>query len=183
MIIKYKDQRVAIFFDIQNLYHSAKNLYQARVDFKEVLRAAVANRRLIRAIAYVVKSDVVEGEASFFEALQNIGIELRIKELQIYPDGLKKADWDVGLAVDAIRMAPSVDSIILVTGDGDFLPLVDYLKGIGKIVEVVAFGRSASSKLKEVADDFIDLEKNPQKFLIKSSLIKKSKNKIFKQNY
>ncbi|MGB9847940.1 MAG: NYN domain-containing protein [Minisyncoccia bacterium] len=183
MVIKYKDQRVAVFFDIQNLYHSAKNLYQARVDFKEVLKTAVANRKLIRAIAYVVKSDAVEGETSFFEALQNIGIELRIKELQVYPDGLKKADWDVGLAVDAIRIAPSVDSIVLVTGDGDFLPLLDYLKGIGKIVEVAAFGRTASAKLKESADDFIDLEKNPQKFLIKSTLIKKSKNKFFKQNY
>jgi len=180
MIIKYKDQRIAIFFDIQNLYHSAKNLYQARVDFNEVLKTAVANRKLIRAIAYVVKSDAVEGEASFFEALQKMGIELRMKELQVYPDGLKKADWDVGLAIDAIRIAPSIDSVILVTGDGDFLPLIEYLKNMGKTVEIVAFGRSASSKLKEVADDFIDLESNPQKFLIRSPLIKKSKMKFLK---
>ncbi len=175
MIIKHRDQRVAVFFDIQNLYHSAKNLYQSRVNFKEVLKEAVANRKLIRAIGYVVKSDVVEGETSFFEALQNIGIELRIKELQVYPDGLKKADWDVGLTVDAIRLSSSVDSIILITGDGDFLPLIDYLKGIGKIVEVVGFGRSTSSKLKESCDNFIDLESNPQRFLMKSSLIKKSR--------
>jgi len=180
MAIKYKDQRVAIFFDIQNLYHSAKNLYQARVDFNEVLRTAVANRKLIRAIAYVVKSDAVEGEASFFEALQKMGIELRMKELQVYPDGLKKADWDVGLAVDAIRIAPSVDVVILATGDGDFLPLVEYLKNMGKTVEVIGFGRSASSKLKETADDFMDLENNPQKFLIKSPLIKKSKTKFLR---
>jgi Uncharacterized conserved protein len=180
MAIKYKDQRVAIFFDIQNLYHSAKNLYQARVDFNEVLRTAVANRKLIRAIAYVVKSDAVEGEASFFEALQKMGIELRMKELQVYPDGLKKADWDVGLAVDAIRIAPSVDVVILATGDGDFLPLVEYLKNMGKTVEVIGFGRSASSKLKEAADDFMDLENNPQKFLIKSPLIKKSKTKFLR---
>jgi uncharacterized LabA/DUF88 family protein len=180
MAIKYKDQRVAIFFDIQNLYHSAKNLYQARVDFNEVLKTAVANRKLIRAIAYVVKSDAVEGEASFFEALQKMGIELRMKELQVYPDGLKKADWDVGLAVDAIRIAPSVDVVILATGDGDFLPLVEYLKNMGKTVEVIGFGRSASSKLKEAADDFMDLENNPQKFLIKSPLIKKSKTKFLR---
>jgi uncharacterized LabA/DUF88 family protein len=180
MAIKYKDQRVAIFFDIQNLYHSAKNLYQARVDFNEVLKTAVANRKLIRAIAYVVKSDAVEGEASFFEALQKMGIELRMKELQVYPDGLKKADWDVGLAVDAIRIALSVDVVILATGDGDFLPLVEYLKNMGKTVEVIGFGRSASSKLKEAADDFMDLENNPQKFLIKSPLIKKSKTKFLR---
>ncbi len=180
MIIKYKDQRIAIFFDIQNLYHSAKNLYQARVDFSEVLKEATANRKLIRAIAYVVKSDTVEKEASFFEALENMGIELRMKDLQVYPDGLKKADWDIGMAVDAIRLAPTVDSIILATGDGDFVPLIEYLKNMGKPVEVISFGRSASTKLKEVADDFIDLEKNPQKFLIKSQLIKKQKSKFLK---
>jgi len=178
MIIKYKDQRVAIFFDIQNLYHSAKNLYHARVDFYEVLKAATANRKLVRAIAYVVKSDAVEGESSFFEALERMGIELRMKELQVYPDGLKKADWDVGLAVDAIRLASNIDGIILVTGDGDFIPLVEYLQALGKPVEVVAFGRSASAKLKELADEFVDLEQNPQKFLIKSPLIKKSKSRF-----
>lgn len=101
-----------------------------------------------------------------------------MKELQVYPDGLKKADWDIGMAVDAIRLAPSVDSVILVTGDGDFLPLIEYLQALGKPVEVLAFGRSASAKLKEVADEFIDLEQNPQKFLIKSPLIKKSKSRF-----
>ncbi len=180
MIMKYKDQRVAIFFDIQNLYHSAKNLYQSRVDFYEVLKEAAANRKIIRAIAYVVKSDTVEKEASFFDALENIGIELKMKDLQVYADGLKKADWDVGMAVDAIRLAPSVDSIILATGDGDFLPLIEYLKSLGKIVEVISFGHNTSAKIKEVADDFIDLEKNSQKFLIKSPLIKKSKSKFLK---
>jgi len=109
-----------------------------------------------------------------------MGIELRMKDLQVYPDGLKKADWDIGMAVDAIRLAPTVDSIILATGDGDFVPLIEYLKNMGKPVEVISFGRSASTKLKEVADDFIDLEKNPQKFLIKSQLIKKQKSKFLK---
>ena len=164
-MVKHKEQRVGVFLDIQNLYHSAKNLYQARVNYQELLKKAVAGRKLIRAIAYVVKSETSE-ELAFFEALEKFGIELRIKDLQIYPDGTKKADWDVGLAIDAVKLAPSLDVIILATGDGDFLPLVEYLKAIGKIVEIIAFSRTASLRLKEEADDFFDLEIEPEKFLI-----------------
>lgn len=173
MVIKHKEQRVAIFFDIQNLYHSAKNLYQARVNFQEVLKTAISGRKLIRAIGYVVKSETAEGESSFFDALEKIGIELRMKDLQVYAGGFKKADWDVGMAVDAIRLANSVDSTVLITGDGDFIPLIEYLQGLGKQVEVMAFGRSASLKLKEEADEFFDLESQPNKFLISQSLTKK----------
>jgi len=164
----YKSQRVGIFIDIQNLYHSAKHLYSARVNYRELIKELLAGRELIRVIGYVVKSETALGEASFFEALTKTGIELRSKDLQIFPGGLKKADWDVGMTVDAIRMANFLDVIILVTGDGDFLPLVDYLKwGLGREVEVAAFGRSASAKLKESADLFIDLEKLPRIILKK----------------
>src|SRR3989344_497129 len=121
-------QRVGIFIDVQNIYHSAKNLFQARVNFQELIKTALARRQLIRAVAYVVKSETAFGEESFFEALRKTGLELRLKDLQVYSGGSKKADWDVGLAVDAIRMAGSVGVIILVTGDGDFFPLFVYLK-------------------------------------------------------
>lgn len=169
-MIQNKAQRVGIFIDIQNLYHSAKNLYHARVNYKELLKSLIAGRPLIRAIGYVVKSEqsIISGEASFFEALEKSGIELRMKDLQIFAGGMKKADWDVGMAVDAIRMANSLDAVILVTGDGDFIPLVEYLKwGLGKEVEVAAFGRSASAKLKETADFFVDLDRLPRVILKK----------------
>ena len=155
-VIKHKEQRIGVLIDVQNLYHSAKNLYNSRVNFKEVLKTAVAGRKLIRAIAYVIRTETRE-EAHFFEALQKIGIETRVKDLQIFYGGLKKADWDVGITVDAIRLAPSLDVIVLISRDGDFVPLVEYLKNQGKQVEVLAFSKSTSSKLKESADDFIDL--------------------------
>ncbi len=159
----HADQRVGIFIDVQNLYHSAKNLYHGRVNYKELIKNLVAGRQLIRAVAYVVKSETAAGEAAFFDALEKEGLELRSKDLQIYPDGTKKADWDVGMAVDAIRMAPFLDSVILVTGDGDFCPLVDYLKwGVGRFVEVAAFRRSASGKIQEAADRFINIEEMPR---------------------
>ncbi len=167
--MKRNAQRVGIFVDIQNLYHSAKHLHQARVNYKELMKELVSGRQLIKALAYVVKSETATGEASFFEALEQSGLELRSKDLQIFAGGSKKADWDVGMAVDAIRMSDLIDVVILVTGDGDFIPLIEYLKwGRGRTVEVAAFGRSASGRLKEVADEFIDLENIP-KILLRSA--------------
>ena len=158
-----KEQRVGIFIDVQNLYHSAKNLYKSRVNFKELVKNLVAGRKLIRAIAYVVKTEATEGESAFFDALKQAGIELRVKDIQIYPGGMKKADWDVGMAVDAIRMATGLDTVILVTGDGDFLPLVDYLRsGLGREVEIAAFSKTTSTKLKEATDNFKALEEIPR---------------------
>lgn len=166
-IIKHKDQRVGVLIDVQNMYHSAKNLYNgARVNFREILKTATSGRKLIRAIGYVVTTETGE-EKAFLEALEKAGIEVKSKELQVFPGGMKKADWDVGLAVDAFELSRKLDSIVLVTGDGDFVPLVEYLKTQGQQVEVIAFEKSASSRLKEIADDFIDLSKNPEKHLIK----------------
>ena len=166
-IIKHKEQRVGVFVDVANMYHSAKNMYGARVNFKEVLKTAVAGRKLIRAIAYVVKSPSQE-EQAFLEALSKQGFDLKIKDLQIYASGVKKADWDVGLAVDAIKLSGSLDAVVLVSGDGDYIPLVSYLKdNRGCIVEVIAFGETASGKLKEASDEFVDLSQNKTKYLLK----------------
>lgn len=208
---KNSNQRVGIFVDVSNLYHSAKNLYQGRVNYAELIKHLVAGRQLIRAMAYVVRSEGVEpqqartngsggsnggapngngharmaekdqaaavsmvpgsvdntngasSEGSFFEALEKAGLELRMKDLQIYAGGMKKGDWDVGMTVDVIRMMPFLDVIILVTGDGDFIPLVNYVKwGGGKVVEIASFRRSASSKIVEAADEFVNIEALPR---------------------
>jgi uncharacterized LabA/DUF88 family protein len=200
----YSNQRVGIFVDVSNLYHSAKNLYQARVNYAELIKSLVGGRQLIRAMAYVVRSEGVEpqhapshghvrmaekdqaaavslapasatngafddangsasSESSFFEALEKAGLELRMKDLQIYAGGMKKGDWDVGMTVDVIRMMPFLDVIILVTGDGDFIPLINYVKwGGGRVVEVAAFRRSASTKIVEAADEFVNIETVPR---------------------
>src|SRR3989344_508445 len=142
-VIKHKAQRVAVFIDTQNLYHSAKNLYRARVNFANVLKEAVAGRTLVRAIAYVVTTESSE-EKAFFDALTKIGIETKTKDLQIFYGGAKKADWDVGMAVDAAKLAPKLDA-------------------------VVAFGKSSSARLKEAADDFIDMSAESKKFLMTPS--------------
>ena len=163
---KYKDQRIAVFVDVQNMYYSAKNLYDAKVNFKKILEEAVASRQLVRAIAYVVRGPNSE-EDNFFTALDKIGFEIKTKDLQVYWGGTKKGDWDVGICMDAIRMAAKLDVVVLVSGDGDYIPLINYLKySQGCIVEVMAFSKTASSRLKEEADLFTDISEDG-KFLIK----------------
>lgn len=148
------------------MYYSARVLYHKKVNFKKILEEATAGRKLIRALAYGIKTE--EGlEQGFFEALGKHGFEVKTKDLQIFPGGAKKGDWDVGITVDAIKLSKVLDVIVMVSGDGDYIPLVEYLKNTaGCRVEVIAFKESASNKLMEKADDFTDLSADQKKFLI-----------------
>jgi uncharacterized protein (TIGR00288 family) len=165
-MVKHKEQRVGVLVDVANMYHSAKNLYKKRVNFKEVLKEAVAGRKLIRATAYVIKAESRE-EMSFFEALSQQGFEVKMKDLQIFAGGAKKADWDVGIAIDAIKLSEKLDVIVLVTGDGDYLPLMNFIQNTkGCLVEIMGFRQTTSSRLIEEADDFVDMSEN-RKFLLR----------------
>ena len=166
-VIKHPAQRVGVFIDTQNLYHSAKHLYKARVNFAKVLEEAVGGRILVRAVAYVISTESGE-ETNFFGALTKIGIETKVKDLQVFADGAKKADWDVGIAIDAVKMSPKLDTVIIASGDGDFIPLIEYLDMHGIQVEVISFGKSSPAKLKEAAHAFTDMCDDPHKFTITS---------------
>ena len=160
------EQKVAVFVDVQNMYYSAKNLYNSKVNYASLLREAVGDRKLIRAFAYVIKADV-DAEKDFFDALTKIGFEVRTKDLQVFYGGAKKGDWDVGLCMDAIRMMPKMDAMVLVSGDGDFTELLDYARSQGVRTEVISFHKTGSSRLFAEADDVVDMSENPKKFLIK----------------
>lgn len=154
-----KEQRVAVFVDVSNLYHSAKNLYRKKVSFPALLKLAVGDRKLVRAIAYVVKADIGE-QTKFFDILEKFGYEVKSKDLQVFAGGAKKGDWDIGIAMDMIELSPKVDVEILISGDGDFVPLLHHLKrACGCKVEVMAFGKSTSHQLKDAADKLTDLGK------------------------
>ncbi len=165
--INHKEQKVAVFVDVQNMYYSAKNLYSSKVDFGKVLKETLAGRRLIRAFAYVIKADVGT-EKDFFDALYHRGFEVKTKDLQVFYDGSKKGDWDVGICMDVVRMLPKIDVVILVSGDGDYIDLLEYAKSRGVKTEIVVFGKTASSKLVEYADEVIDMSEDPSKYLIKN---------------
>jgi uncharacterized LabA/DUF88 family protein len=163
--MKNPDQRVGVFIDVQNMYYSARALYESKVNFAEILKTAVSERKLVRAVAYTIKASMPE-EQSFFDALAKIGLEVKSKDLQTFVGGAQKGDWDVGIAVDVIKSAPKLDAVVIVSGDGDFAPLLEYVQALGCRAEVVSFGRSTSGKLIEQTDDFTDLDRQPR-YLIK----------------
>lgn len=163
--IKHKDQRVGVFVDTSNIYFSAQNLYKTNVDFKPILETAVAGRRLVRAFSYVIEGDN-EREQDFFQALNKLGYETRTKPLQTFQSGAKKGDWDVGLTIDVVRLLPLLDVVVLVSGDGDYYDLLDYVRGHGRRTEVIAFKKTTSNRLITEADEFIDIASDPKHFLI-----------------
>ncbi len=165
MTLKNPDQRIAVFIDVQNLYYSARALYGNKVNFSKILETATSGRKLVRAIAYAVKAEMPE-EQNFFDALEKAGIEVKTKELQTFVSGQKKADWDVGIAVDVLTMAPKVDAIVLCSGDGDFQILLHHAKSQGCRAEVISFGKSTSAKLQEEADDFVDMDQDSNTYLL-----------------
>ncbi len=170
----YTEQRVGVFVDVQNMYYSCKNLYNANLNFGNVLKYAVKKRNLIRAFAYVIKADVGK-EQDFFDALTLQGYEVRSKDLQIFVGGQKKGDWDVGLTIDAVTVAKKIDVAVLVTGDGDFVPLVRYLQNNqGCRVELMSFRKTTSNALIDSVDSFFDLGEHKREFLVKA----KRKNKF-----
>ncbi len=161
----HPDQRVAVLTDSQNLYHSSQSVYSRKINYTALLEEAVRDRALVRALAYVIRADSPD-EERFFEALRDIGFETRIKEIKTFADGTKKADWDVGMSLDAITLASHVDAVVLCTGDGDFARLCSHLRHEGVRVEVMAFGNSAAEELIEAADEFIDLSEDEDTFLL-----------------
>ena len=154
-----KEQRVAVFVDVSNLYHSAKHLYNKKVSFPNLLNIAVGDRKLVRAIAYGIRSDINE-QKKFFDILKKFGYEVKLKDLQVFPGGAKKGDWDIGIAMDMIALSPKVDVEVLISGDGDFVDLIKHLnRACGCKVEVASFRRSTSKHLVDIADKFTDLGK------------------------
>ncbi|PJA47552.1 hypothetical protein CO172_00835 [Candidatus Uhrbacteria bacterium CG_4_9_14_3_um_filter_36_7] len=166
-MISNPNQRVGVFIDTQNMYYSARNIHSKKVNFGAIVEDAVANRKLIRAIAYVVRTKTEE-EQPFFDALINLGIETQEKELMEYTSGHKKADWDVGLTIDVVRMLDMIDVVVLVSGDGDYTYLGEYVKSRGRIFEVMSFRENTSTKLIETCDVYVNFSADKKRYLIAS---------------
>lgn len=159
------EQRVGLFVDVQNFYYTARNVYNARVNFANILKDAVGDRPMVRAIAYGIKADMPE-ENTFFDALKKAGFEVKLKDLQTFYGGTKKGDWDVGIVMDIIKLMPKLDVVVLASGDGDYIPLLEYLQIQGVRVELVSFGKSTSSKMRELVDFYLDLDLDTRKYLM-----------------
>lgn len=155
----FKKERIAIFVDSQNLYYSARMGYAAKVNYEKLLKLITENRNMIKAYAYIVQAP--DGDVKpFATSLERIGYIVKIKDVRTRSDGSAKANWDMGMALDILGILDRVDTIILASGDGDFVPLVDFIKTKNKRVEIFAFAENTAYDLKEKADKFKPLGEN-----------------------
>jgi len=152
-------QRVGVFVDVQNMFYSAKNIKKAKLNFAKLMEKAVRGRQLIRAICYIVDNPDID-QSGFTDMLRQNGYELRTKPLRVRADGSAKGDWDMGIAIDAVNVADKLDIIVLVSGDGDFIDLVNHLKGRGVHVEAISFVESTNEDLIKSVDFHIPIEKD-----------------------
>lgn len=148
-------ERVALFIDVQNMWYAARQQHgiSARVDFEKLMQAAVSDRRLIRAYAYVIQTPEVD-QSGFVTMLEQFSYEVKRKDLRRRSDGSAKGDWDMEMAIDMIRIAEKVDVVILASGDGDFVSLIQLLKELGPRVEVFSFPHNTARDLMETADQY-----------------------------
>jgi len=155
----FKKERIALFVDSQNLYYSARMGYAAKVNYEKLIRLITENRKMVKAFAYIVQPP--EGDVKpFATSLERIGYIVKTKDVRTRSDGSAKANWDMGIALDILGILDHVDTIVLASGDGDFAPLVDFIKGKNKRVEIFAFADNTAYDLKEKADKFVPLGEN-----------------------
>jgi len=151
-------ERVGVFVDVANLLYSARNL-RMTVDFGKLLDFLRGNRRLVRAQAYCPTSPQPGDEQMFLQAVKGLGYRITTKNYKTFSSGAKKADLDLDLCMDVVRLVDgkAVDCIVLVSGDSDFMPMLDYCSDHGVRVEVAAFDESMSATLRQSCDLFINL--------------------------
>jgi uncharacterized LabA/DUF88 family protein len=149
-----RDQRLGVFVDVQNLFYSAKTIHHSKINYEKLLQMIVKGRKLIRALAYIVQKEEDNSQQAFIEVLNRLGYEVKSKNLRVRPDGTAKGDWDMGIAIDTISLVDKLDAVALVSGDGDFAPLVEMLKARGSRVEVYSFKESTSVDLMNAATSY-----------------------------
>ncbi len=150
------DQRVGIFIDVQNMFYAAKHLYNSKLNFGKLMEYVARERPLVRAITYIVQTPEID-QSNFLAMLRSNGYEIRSKDLKLRPDGSAKGDWDMGLALDALAMSDRLDVVAIVSGDGDFVDLVNFLKARGVRVEVYSFAYSTAEELRGAATEYFQM--------------------------
>jgi uncharacterized LabA/DUF88 family protein len=164
--------RVALFVDTQNLYYAARDGYNAAVDYERLLELAVRGRTLASATAYVVEREGDSTAFGFVTKLTALGYRVKRRTVRVHRADdsgrvVMEGDWDMGIAADMVRALPHVEVLVLGSGDGDFVPMVELAQQAGKGVEVLAFREAAGQALIDLCDRFTHLGDAPDIFVAK----------------
>lgn len=150
--------KVSILVDVQNIYYTTKQAYGRNFNYKKFWAQATNNRKVVKAVAYAIdRGD--EKQIQFQNILKSIGFEIKLKPFIQRSDGSAKGDWDVGLALDAIEYAELSDTVVLVTGDGDFDLLAQrIIEKKNATVEVYGVKQLTADSLINAASLFFPIE-------------------------
>ena len=162
--------RVALFVDTQNLYYAARDGYDATVDYGRLLELALHGRTLASATAYVVEREGDSSAFGFVTKLSALGYRVRRRTVRVHraDEGgrpVMEGDWDMGIAADMVRALEHVDVLVLGSGDGDFVPMLELAQQRGKRVEVLAFREAAAQSLIDLCDRFTHLPDEDRVFV------------------
>ena len=155
-------QRVGLFVDTQNLYYAARDAAGRNLDYEQLLRVAVRGRELHAATAYVVERAGESTAHGFITRLSSLGYRVRRRAVRVHRADdqgrtVLEGDWDMGIAADIVRAWEHLDVIVLASGDGDFVPILQLAQERGKRIEVLAFREAAAQTLIDLVDRFVHL--------------------------
>ncbi len=174
---RYINEKVAIFIDAGNMFH-ASNYLKIKIDYRKLINFLKKDRWLLRAYFYtgIPSPEILQEneelrqqwkkQQGFLNELQRMGIKVKTMPLKKTPEGFIEKGVDVLLATDMVSLAfrDGYDTAILVSGDSDYVPVVEEIQSLGKRVENASFKRTSSFELRKVCDDFILLDNHMQKF-------------------
>ena len=153
-------QRIAVFVDVQNIYYTTRQAYGRQFDYRKLWQHISAEGEIVSAIAYAIhRGD--EKQLQFQNALKHIGFTVKLKPFIQRSDGSAKGDWDVGITIDVLEIAPGVDTVVLLSGDGDFTLLLQKITtDYGVSAEVYGVPALTANSLINAASIFHPIEED-----------------------
>jgi uncharacterized LabA/DUF88 family protein len=153
-------EKLAVFVDVQNIYYTVRQAYQRHFDYQAFWQQATTNKQVVVAYAYAIDKKDSKQQA-FQQILRNIGFEVKLKPYFQRSDGSTKGDWDVGITLDVIEYASKVDTVILLSGDGDFDLLLQKVRNQYQTqTQVYGVRVLTAASLISAANSFIAIEES-----------------------
>jgi uncharacterized LabA/DUF88 family protein len=182
MYSKNPIDRIAIFIDGENIHYSAKHM-NMRLDYLKLCERLTGPRRLVRSYFYTAISSQSEGKIDFINFLKLNGFKVVTKEIKSFNENEAtnrsiRSSLDMEMAIDVLEMAPTLDTVILCTGDGDFTPLVEVLGRKGLHVEVCGLREMTSTDLIAAADEYTDLASLKDEIFLNTTPAREVKNEL-----
>lgn len=152
--------KIAIFVDVQNIYYTTRDTYGRQFNYRKLWQQLNDAGEIVAATAYAIARND-DSQIKFQDALKHIGFEVKLKPYIQRSDGSAKGDWDVGITIDVMQTASTVDTVVLLSGDGDFDLLLQKVKADYAVnAEVYGVAALTANSLINAANVFHPIEKD-----------------------